>query len=255
LPASLAAKFKREAREKSFPLSQQQQYNEGVWWLIEENEHRYNFRQALKCFERAGPKGEFIFSLLSSQFPSSGRPTKLEVKGSIATALSKELNNPECLFFVAVLGPERLLNVLEKSRDKGSVLALSMLGRHYSYGEDADYEKAFKLLNLAVEKGGDSAPGMAFHGLGFLYQCGRGVEEDEDKAIFYFKKGAELRWAASCDALCIIYSELEQPIEVISFGAKSISYGKWNHAFMRTIEEGMDEELRSFWKSFVLGFV
>jgi hypothetical protein len=50
--------------------------------------------------------------------------------------------------------------------------------------------------------------------------------------------------AASCDALCIIYSELEQPIEIISFGAKSVSYGKWNHVFMRTIEEGMDEELR-----------
>ena len=73
--------------------------------------------------------------------------------------------------------------------ENGDVVAQCILGGHY-LGENeipADYERAMQWFTKALKK--DYAP--AYRHLGYMYERGYGVEKDMDKAVEYWKAGAD----------------------------------------------------------------
>ena len=52
--------------------------------------------------------------------------------------------------------------------------------------EEGDYDGAFEYLAKAAELGDL----MAHYNLGYMYEKGEGVEEDEEKAVYYYEKAA-----------------------------------------------------------------
>ena len=62
--------------------------------------------------------------------------------------------------------------------------ALSHMG--FVYGDEGDYDGAFKYLTKAVELG----DAHAHYGLSIMYMKGEGVEQDEKKQVFHFEEAA-----------------------------------------------------------------
>jgi len=75
---------------------------------------------------------------------------------------------------------------LRDQADAGSVVAQSILGLCYLYGEDVDvdYLQAFRYLSLAAEQG---APRASLN-LGRMHAKGLGVTQDTAKAIRLFER-------------------------------------------------------------------
>jgi TPR repeat protein len=65
---------------------------------------------------------------------------------------------------------------------------------------EKDLAKAFELYSVAAEKNIVAA----WYSLGCMYQEGRGVEQDKDKARSWLEKAAEYEWGDSFERLAAL---------------------------------------------------
>ena len=97
----------------------------------------------------------------------------------------KQENNKEALYW------------LEKSASNDEPEALYQLGVYYSEGGEADLAKSIKYYQRAAELNhADAALALSY-----LYDEGISVEQDDDKALFFLKKAAELENQEAIDEL------------------------------------------------------
>ena len=94
-------------------------------------------------------------------------------------------NNKEALFW------------LERAASNDEPEALYQLGVYYSEGGEADLAKSIKYYQRAAELNHSDAA-LA---LSYLYDEGISVEQDDDKALFFLKKAAELENQEAIDEL------------------------------------------------------
>ena len=94
-------------------------------------------------------------------------------------------NNKEALFW------------LERAANNDEPEALYQLGVYYSEGAEADLAKSIKYYQRAAELNHADAT-LA---LSYLYDEGISVEQDDDKALFFLKKAAELENQEAIDEL------------------------------------------------------
>ena len=94
-------------------------------------------------------------------------------------------NNKEALFW------------LERAANNDEPEALYQLGVYYSEGGEADLAKSIKYYQRAAELNHADAT-LA---LSYLYDEGISVEQDDDKALFFLKKAAELENQEAIDEL------------------------------------------------------
>ena len=94
-------------------------------------------------------------------------------------------NNKEALFW------------LERAANNDEPEALYQLGVYYSEGGEADLAKSIKYYQRAAELNhADAALALSY-----LYDEGISVEQDDDKALFFLKKAAELENQEAIDEL------------------------------------------------------
>ena len=94
-------------------------------------------------------------------------------------------NNKEALFW------------LERAASNDEPEALYQLGVYYSEGGEADLAKSIKYYQRAAELNhADAALALSY-----LYDEGISVEQDDDKALFFLKKAAELENQEAIDEL------------------------------------------------------
>ena len=86
---------------------------------------------------------------------------------------------------------------LEKAANNDEPEALYQLGVYYSEGGEADLAKSIKYYQRAAELNhADAALALSY-----LYDEGISVEQDDDKALFFLKKAAELENQEAIDEL------------------------------------------------------
>jgi raw score 8.61 len=97
----------------------------------------------------------------------------------------KQENNKEALYW------------LEKSASNDEPEALYQLGVYYEEGGEADLAKAINYFQRAAELNhADAALALSY-----IYDEGISVEQDDDKALFFLKKAAELENQEAIDEL------------------------------------------------------
>lgn len=140
----------------------------------------------------------------------------------------------------------------------GYFLAMNNLGNKFY--ERENYEEANKWYTAAAEVGSD----WGFYYLANSYRYGKGVNEDKDKALEFYKKAYELKGgAAGKSANCIgfINEEKNNYGEVIkwfeSAGLMGRDWGWYNLAYRYCNGQGVDEDrdkaLEFYKKAYELG--
>lgn len=95
------------------------------------------------------------------------------------------------------LAREHILPIVEESREAQFARGISFLREDES---SADYAEAAKWLRMAAERG----HGGARNNLGYLYQHGLGLPQNDEEAFRWYKKAAEggLGWGKDSIARC-----------------------------------------------------
>ena len=100
----------------------------------------------------------------------------------------------------------------------GSAGALRIAQAAYDSG---DYEEAFRLLKALAEQGHARAQAK----LGYLYGTGRGVGQDEDKAVEWYRKGAQQGDADAQNNLAVMYENARDYPEAVKWYRKLAEQG------------------------------
>lgn len=160
------------------------QFNLGLYYF--QGKHvQHNGKEAYKWFKKAADNGSCYgwYGLGICYTKGEGVPKNIKTAISMLEK-AIELEKPEPL------------------SDNYGLNFYCCLGECY---EDIyDYKQAmyyYLLITNSNVDNQDNAMGTALHQIGYLYYYGKGVTKDKDKAIYYFKKAAQLGKKESIDAL------------------------------------------------------
>lgn len=103
---------------------------------------------------------------------------------------------------------KQIISYFERiSNNSNDANALYNLGWHYAEGKgiSQDYQKALYYYKKAADLGNSNA----CNNLGCMYNSGKGVARDYSLAVRYFQKGADLGYATACNNVgsCYEYGE------------------------------------------------
>ena len=148
-----------------------------------------NIKEAMKYYEMAAKQNNAIgMTNLADLYIQENKLKK--AKPLLVKAAEKEYGYAQYLlamnfFYYKHENNEEALHWLERAASNDEPYALYQLGLYYS--EANDLAKAIKYYQRAAELNNADA---ALE-LGYIYGEGFGVEQDDDKALFYLKKAAE----------------------------------------------------------------
>jgi TPR repeat protein len=89
----------------------------------------------------------------------------------------------------------------ENAKETRNALGLN-IGFEYAGVTQTNYKAAVEYLTRAAKNGDDAAQ----YALGYLYYKGKGVQQNRDKALYWFKKAADQGWSPAESILGVIYA-------------------------------------------------
>src|SRR5258706_8422865 len=82
-----------------------------------------------------------------------------------------------------------------------------------------DFRKAFRGFHQAARLGHASAQ----HNLGYLFDAGKGVRRDREKALYWYKRAwRNDRQTGSSSNIAALYAQLDQPSRAISWWKRGV---------------------------------
>ena len=160
-----------------------------------------NIKEAMKYYELAAKQNNAIgMTNLADLYIQENKLKK--AKSLLVKAAKKEYGYAQYLlamnfFDLYSENNKGALFWLERAANNDELEALYQLGVYYSEGAEADLAKSIKYYQRAAELNhADAALALSY-----LYDEGISVEQDEDKALFFLKKAAELDNQEAIDEL------------------------------------------------------
>ena len=160
-----------------------------------------NIKEAMKYYEMAAKQNNAIgMTNLADLYIQENKLKK--AKSLLVKAAKKEYGYAQYLlamnfFDLYSENNKGALFWLERAANNDELEALYQLGVYYSEGAEADLAKSIKYYQRAAELNhADAALALSY-----LYDEGISVEQDEDKALFFLKKAAELDNQEAIDEL------------------------------------------------------
>ena len=160
-----------------------------------------NIKEAMKYYEMAAKQNNAIgMTNLADLYIQQNKLKK--AKSLLVKAAKKEYGYAQYLlamnfFDLYSENNKGALFWLERAANNDELEALYQLGVYYSEGAEADLAKSIKYYQRAAELNhADAALALSY-----LYDEGISVEQDEDKALFFLKKAAELDNQEAIDEL------------------------------------------------------
>lgn len=129
------------------------------------------------------------------------------------------LNERECTYNLGMINLkegkyEEGVKILEKAIDLNHYEAFNSLGAYYE--KRKDYEKAY----FYYKKGEEHESGRSIFGLGVLYENGKGVKKDLEKAKKYYRKSWELGYVTALKFLLPLNECTNEEVEFLENEAK-----------------------------------
>lgn len=92
--------------------------------------------------------------------------------------------------------------------DAGNAIGCSALGFMYQYGEGVK-QNDFKAVKF-YKKAWDSGNAKGCYGFGFMYELREGVKQDSQKALELYGKACDLQFEGGCKNYALLKKELGQ---------------------------------------------